>query len=157
MHCHTPHTKSFYFIYYFFYLFFSLFYFLSFVLTSVRRCEAFSLLRNLVPKFSKFRIKVSEASFSNRRTKEDARDSMRCGARVQKKRSPALITRARARRRGGIPDRPGFLRSNARQKLAIAEHGPGQSGGRTGVAKCERGRWGRSSRSDLAQFFFGKC
>ena len=78
---------------------------------------------------------------------------MRCGARVRKKRSPALRTRARARRRGGIPDRPGSLRSNARQKLAIAEHRPGQSGGQTGVAKFEQGRWGRSSRSDLARFF----
>ena len=58
MHCHTPHTQKFFFIFYFFYYFFSLFSFLPFVLASVRSCETLSLLRNLVPKFSKFRIKV---------------------------------------------------------------------------------------------------
>ena len=76
---------------------------------------------------------------------------IQCGAgRAFEKAQPRPITRARARRRGGIPDRPGFLRSNARQSSRSPSMAQVSPGGRPGLRSSSGvvggGPLGRTSR-----------
>ena len=94
---------------------------------------------------------VSEASFSYRRTKEDARDAVRCGARVRKKRSPALTHPGE----GSPIDRgsSGRMCAKSARSPSIAQV---SLGGRPGLRSSSRvvggGPLGRTSRVFLVFF-----
>lgn len=152
MHCHTPHTQKFlFYFYYFFYLFFSLFYFLSFVLTSVRRCEAFSLLRNLVPKFSKFRIKVWFPRLRFQIGGQKRMRGMQCGAgrAFEKSAAPPQRESARDAAEGSRIDRgsSGRMCAKSARSPSMAQVSPGGTPGlRRSSGVVGGGPLGRTSR-----------